>query len=192
RHGPHDVLRERAVDVDAHPLYVRPQVRARRVGRVLDVVDRHLVAWGDRVDAVADEVDDTRRLVARDHGQLVGAEAALLEKQVRAADAARLDPHARLAGTGLRVGPLDELERCADGGQERSPHTSLLSIPRKRAQMPAASAKAPGVADEWWFAPARHQSSQPSSPRWKRNPAFAVPGDANSRPVNEPAGAISR
>ncbi len=71
--------------------------------------------------------------------QLVGAEAALLQEEIGAADAARLDADARLARAGLGVGTLDELERCADGRQERGSHAVALSMPRNRAHAAAAA-----------------------------------------------------
>src|SRR5439155_23224512 len=112
-----DVLGEGAVDVDPHPPHLGPQVRPRRAGRVVDVPDRDLVAEGRLLDAGPECVDDAGRLMARHARQLVGAETALLEEQVRTANAARLDTDARLARARLGNRPLDEPERLADASQ---------------------------------------------------------------------------
>src|SRR5205823_14324751 len=112
-----DVPGEGPVDVDAHPPDAGAEVRPERSGDVLDVVDRDLIARRHLGHAGTDQIDDTGRLVPRHDGELVGAEASLLEEEIRAAHAARVDPDPRLARARHRVLTLDELERGADGGK---------------------------------------------------------------------------
>jgi hypothetical protein len=59
------------------------------------------VAGGDVADALADRLDDARRLVAEEEGEVV-VDAALLVVQVGVADAARLDPDDGLARSRVR------------------------------------------------------------------------------------------
>src|SRR6185503_10115289 len=71
-------------------------------------VEDHEVAGRDAGDAVADRVDDPRRLVAQQVREVL-ADPALAVVQVGVAHAARLDPHGHLAGTG--IGHHDRLHR---------------------------------------------------------------------------------
>ena len=85
----------------------------------------------------------------RHDGELVGAEASLLEEEIRAAHTARVDPDPRLARARHRVLTLDELERGADGGKQRDAHQATPNeMPANRAQAAAEAAREPRLADE--------------------------------------------
>src|SRR5438477_8690421 len=73
-------------------------------------------------------------------------------------------------------------------------YTLTASTPRKRATLSTAPARSPGVAAEWWFAPARHQRDQASTagPLPNRNAAYGVPTPGQPVPVNSPGATTKR
>ena len=109
------------------------------------------VAGGHVGDAVADGLDDARRLVAEQVGELV-ADRALAVVEVGVADPAGLDADEGLAGSG--VGDDDrglDLDRCAGGrGRRRLDLVGHRRSPGRRARgcpdaSPAASRPEPGT-----------------------------------------------
>ena len=131
------VLGERTIDVDPHARHVWADVRSptgspRIVGRRRDVVQRDLVPDRDALDPVAERIDDPRRLVPGDDRQRdLVAEAALLQEDVRAAHAARLDSDPDVTRPRLGDGALGGSERGADGRQLDDPHRRAAQYMRK-------------------------------------------------------------
>src|SRR5581483_9903370 len=91
------------------------------------------------------------------------------------------DTGARAQGSETGARRLGADRRC------RAAYTCADSTPRKRATLSTPAAKSPGVAAEWWLAPARHQRVHASTPSpWKRNAACGVPTAGQPVPVNSP------
>ena len=137
-----------------------------------------------RHDPGAERVDPARHLVPRHRRVADAREGPVLDEGVAVADAAGLDPHPHLPGTGLGDVPLDQLERRARLGDLDDAHLGhypspsavapvgkLAGVPGRTARDRRTAARVATDTDGSAPSPARRSFARSSSRKERRAPS---------------------